>query len=109
MSSENITEVNGTSFQEEVIKSEKPVLVDFWAPWCGPCKMLAPTLEEIAEEKEDSVKVVKVNVDEAQDIAADYQVQAIPTLILFQGGEEQNRQTGVVGKDELEKMVDEMQ
>ena len=81
----NIIEVTDTNFQAEVIESETPVLVDFWAPWCGPCRVVAPVLEEIAQERDD-LRIVKLNVDENQVTAAQYQVLSIPTLILFKGG-----------------------
>ena len=107
MSTENIHEADGDSFKQEVLEADGSVLVDFWAPWCGPCQMLAPVLEELAEENQGSVKVVKVNVDEAQEVAADYQIQAIPTVVLFRNGQEASRQTGVAGKDDLQKMISE--
>lgn len=91
-------EINESNFEGEVLKSAQPVLVDFWAPWCGPCKMIAPVLEEIAAEKGEKVKVVKVNVDENPWLAQRYGVQAIPTLLYFVNGEVQDRQVGAASK-----------
>ena len=82
----NLSEVTDANFQAEVIESEQPVLVDFWAPWCGPCRVVAPVLEEIASERPD-LRIVKLNVDENQQTAASFQVLSIPTLILFKGGQ----------------------
>jgi|SRR5918998_6925123 thioredoxin 1 len=81
----SIIEVTDDSFQAEVIESESPILVDFWAPWCGPCRAIAPLLEEIAAERED-LRIVKLNVDENQETAAEFQILSIPTLILFKNG-----------------------
>ena len=92
------------NFEAEVIKSDIPVLVDFWATWCAPCRMLAPTIAEIAEEYEGKIKVGKVNVDEAGDIAAAYRIASIPTVLLFEGGEVKNKSIGFVPKSELTKM-----
>ncbi len=80
-----LNEVTDANFQAEVVESEKPVLVDFWAPWCGPCRVVGPVLEEIASERED-LRIVKLNVDENQQTAASFQVLSIPTMILFKGG-----------------------
>lgn len=95
-----ITHVTDATFEEEVLKSDKPVLVDFWATWCGPCQMLGPIVEEVAGET-DNVKVCKVDVDENQASAMQYQVMSIPTLILFKNGVEAERSVGLVSKQEL--------
>jgi thioredoxin 1 len=97
----NLPEVTDTNFQAEVIESDKPVLVDFWAPWCGPCRVVAPVLEEIAGERDD-LKIVKLNVDENQETAAKYQVLSIPTLILFKNGQEAKKVIGAYPKRKLE-------
>ncbi len=97
-----ISEVTDNNFQAEVIESETPVLVDFWAPWCGPCRMVAPVLEEIAGERAGSLKVVKLNVDDNQQTAAQFQVLSIPTLILFKNGQVAKKVTGAYPKRKLE-------
>jgi thioredoxin 1 len=96
----NLPEVNDTNFQAEVIESDKAVLVDFWAPWCGPCRVIAPSLEEIASERED-LEVVKLNVDDNQATAARYDVMSIPTLILFKNGEPAHKIIGALPKGRL--------
>ena len=88
------------NFEEEVLKSEKTVLVDFWATWCGPCRMLAPVIEEISEENTD-IKVCKIDVDEEPELAAEYGIQSIPTLIVFKDGKAVNKSVGVIPKDEI--------
>ena len=103
MSEINLTKEN---FEAEVLKSEKLVLVDFWATWCGPCKMLAPVLSEFAEENEEKVKVRKVNVDEQRELATKYQISSIPTLLLFKDGSVINNIVGFCSKTELEKLID---
>ena len=100
----NVLKVTGKNFEEEVLKSEKTVLVDFYADWCGPCKSLSPIVDEVAEENEN-LKVVKVNVDEAQDIALKYQVMSIPTLVVIKNGQEANRSVGLVSKSKIIDIV----
>jgi thioredoxin 1 len=100
-----IAEVTDSNFQAEVIDSDVPVLVDFWAPWCGPCRVVAPVLEEIAGERED-VRVVKLNVDENQRTAATFEVLSIPTLIVFKGGEVAKKVIGAYPKKKLEAELD---
>lgn len=99
-----VLEVASNNFEEEVLKSEKPVLVDFYADWCGPCKMLSPIVEEVAEEI-DSVKVCRMNIDENEDLAVEYGIMSIPTLVVIKNGQETNRTVGVVGKDDILEMV----
>ncbi len=94
---------NLENFEEEVLKSEIPVLVDFYAEWCGPCKMMGPVIEEIAKELEGKVKVGKINVDENQDLAMKYNVMSIPTLIIFKNGEEVKQLVGFRDKNEILK------
>ena len=96
----DINEVTDANFQAEVIEHEKAVLVDFWAPWCGPCRVIAPSLEEINAERDD-LRVVKLNVDENQQTAARYDVMSIPTLIVFKNGEPANRIIGALPKKRL--------
>jgi thioredoxin 1 len=98
----NVAEVTDSNFQAEVIESEVPVLVDFWAPWCGPCRMVAPVVEELAEEKGEQLKVVKLNIDENQNTAMQFNVLSIPTLILFRNGEVAKTVVGAVPKRKLE-------
>jgi thioredoxin 1 len=93
--------VDEANFETEVTKSAQPVLVDFWAEWCGPCKMIAPLLDEIAKEKAGVVKVAKVNVDDNQSLSARYNVRAIPTLLFFKGGQLRDQITGMTSKKDL--------
>jgi thioredoxin 1 len=105
MSSQYVTTATDDNFAGEVLKSDKPVLVDFWAPWCGPCKALGPVVEELAEQFKDSVKVMKLNVDEGQKTALDYNVRSIPTVILFKEGKILDTIVGLVPKERLENIV----
>jgi thioredoxin 1 len=94
-------EVNESNFDSEVMKSDKPVVVDFWAEWCGPCKMIAPVLDEIAKEKADAVKVAKVNVDHNQSLSLKYNIRAIPSLLFFKNGQVLDQVTGMTSKKDL--------
>ena len=100
--------ITDADFEQEVIKADIPVLVDFWAPWCGPCQMVAPMLEELAQELSGKVKIVKMNVDENPNTPPQYGIRAIPTLILFKGGEIAEQITGVVPKDQLKSKLEKV-
>jgi thioredoxin len=102
----SLSEVTDSNFQAEVIESDKPVLVDFWAPWCGPCRVVAPVLEEIAAERPDELRIVKLNTDENQQTAAAFQVLSIPTMILFKGGQPVKTVIGAYPKQKLEKELE---
>ena len=106
--SKHVTEAGDSTFEQEVLKSDVPVLVDFWAPWCGPCKMIAPVVEELAQDYSGKLKVVKVNVDDHKQFAARYNVRGIPNLILFKGGEAQEQIVGAVDKKELVKAIEKV-
>jgi len=97
-----VTEVTDSNFQAEVIESDVPVLVDFWAPWCGPCRVVGPVVEQIADERGDALKVVKLNTDENPQTAASFEILSIPTLILFKGGQVAKKVIGAYPKAKLE-------
>jgi thioredoxin 1 len=100
-----VGKVSDASFESDVLKSAEPVVVDFWAEWCGPCRMIAPALEEIAGQLGDKVKIVKLNVDENPQTAAKYGIQSIPTLMIFKGGQMSSRQIGAAPKQKLEQWI----
>jgi thioredoxin 1 len=104
--SEHVNEVSDNSFEKEVLQSDKPVLVDFWAAWCAPCRMLAPTVEAVAEKYAGNARVVKLNVDENPAISQRYGIKGIPTLILFKGGKEEERVVGATSKEAISRMID---
>lgn len=106
MASDKTLTVSVQNFESEVLSSEIPVLVDFWAAWCGPCRMVAPVLDQIAGEREGRVRIAKLNVDENQDLAMRYRVSSIPTLILFKGGQVADRILGAVPKGAIEQFLD---
>ena len=101
-------EISVDTFEQEVLKSEIPVVIDLWAPWCGPCKALTPTLESVAADYEGKIKVVKLNIDENPSIAAQYQVMSIPTLLFFKDGNVESQVIGLVGKDKIVSKIEAM-
>ncbi len=105
MASAGMLELSDSTFEKEVLKSETPVLVDFWAPWCGPCRILAPVVEDIANSYSGLLKVGKLNVDDNQDTTMAYGIRSIPTLIIFKGGKALDQIIGAVPKSEIERMV----
>ena len=106
MASENVHEFTDGNFQSEVLDAEHPVLVDFWAEWCMPCRMLAPTIDEVAQQFEGKVKVGKVNIDEHPDLARSFRVTSIPTIISLKGGEVQDTSVGFRGETPLRKLFE---
>jgi thioredoxin 1 len=108
MSDANIIALTQTNFSAEVIESSTPVLVDFWAEWCGPCKMLSPILDELASEYEGRVKIGKVNIDEHQSLATEYGVRAIPTLLLFKDGQVEEQIVGLKSKRDFKASLDKV-
>lgn len=103
----NVIHLSDGTFKSEVLDAQELVLVDFWAPWCGPCKMIGPVIEEISAEYEDKAKICKLNVDESNAIANDYGVMSIPTMIIFKAGQEVNRLVGFVPKASITNVLDE--
>ena len=106
MAAENVKEFNDQNFETEVLKSATPVLVDFWAEWCMPCRMLAPTIDKIAKDYAGKVKVGKLNTDDNPGTAMRYGIRGIPTLLLFKGGQVVEQRVGAMGKSEVQKMLD---
>jgi len=104
--SENIVYLTDDSFEAEVVNAEGPVLVDYWADWCGPCKMIAPILDEIAEEYKDKIKIAKLNIDENPTTPPKYGIRGIPTLMLFKGGNVEATKVGAVSKSQLTAFID---
>jgi thioredoxin 1 len=104
--SEKVKYITDSSFEKDVLQSAKPVLVDFWAEWCAPCRMIAPTIDAIAEQYSETAEVVKVNVDDNTGTAQRYGIKGIPTLILFSGGKEVERVVGATSKDSISRMIE---
>jgi thioredoxin 1 len=104
--SERVSDVSDSSFEAEVLQSDKPVLVDFWAVWCAPCRMLAPVVEQVAEKYAETARVVKLNVDDNPGVSQRYGIKGIPTLILFRNGKEEERVVGATSKENISRMLD---
>ena len=104
--SENIVNVTDASFEEEVLKAESPVLVDYWAEWCGPCKMIAPVLEEVAKEYGEQLKICKLNIDENNETPPKFGIRGIPTLMLFKGGNMEATKVGAFSKSQLTAFIE---
>lgn len=101
----SVITLNKNNFESEVLNSNKTVLIDFWASWCGPCRMMSPVIDQIAEEMGDNIKVGKINIDEERDLAIQYEVMSIPAFIVFKGGKEIGRSIGVQDKEEIKSML----
>jgi len=102
---ENIVEINDGNFENEVVKSNKPAIVDFWAPWCGPCRAIAPFMEELSREYVDKIKFAKMNVDDNPKTPGRFGIRSIPTLIIFKNGKAHSQQIGAVSKSSLEEFI----
>ena len=103
----DVLNISSDDFKSKVVEEKKPVLVDFWAPWCGPCKAIAPLIDEISQDYQDKITVVKVNVDQSSDIASEYGVRGIPTLLLFKNGNVSGSMVGAVTKDKIKEFLDQ--
>lgn len=108
MANQNIVTITNENFETEVLNSDKPVMVDFWATWCGPCRGLAPTIDEIAEEYSNKIKVCKLDVDTNQELAIQFRVMSIPTVIFFKGGEQVAREVGAYPKDKYVEIINSL-
>jgi thioredoxin 1 len=106
MSKSSVLHSSDAAFQGDVLQHDKPVLVDFWAQWCGPCRSIAPLLEEVATERQETLRVVKINIDESPEVARRFNVRSIPTLILFQDGKPQSQRVGALRRVELDAFLD---
>ncbi len=107
MAGDNVHEFTDSNFSSEVLEAAQPVLVDFWAPWCGPCRQIAPMIEQLASENIGSIKVGKLNIDDSPNVSQEYGVEAIPTLLLFKGGQVINRMVGAQPKSRLQAALDQ--
>ncbi|MCO8194207.1 MULTISPECIES: thioredoxin [Anaerofustis] len=108
MANQNIVTITNENFETEVLNSDKPVMVDFWATWCGPCRGLAPTIDEIAEEYSNKIKVCKLDVDTNQELAIQFRVMSIPTVIFFKGGEQVAREVGAYPKEKYVEIINSL-
>jgi len=106
--SEKVTELTDQTFDEIINGSQLPVVVDFWAPWCGPCKMIAPIMEELAQEYDGKAKICRLNTDEARDSAMEFGINAIPTVILFNNGQMEQKWVGLTGKKDIAEAIDKL-
>jgi thioredoxin 1 len=104
--SEHVKEVTDQSFDQEVLQSQQPVLVDFWAAWCAPCRMLAPTIDQVADDYAGKAKIVKLNVDDNAETSGRYNIRGIPTLLLFKDGELKDQIVGATSKDHISRLID---